>query len=208
MERHWWRVVAGFLLIVVGVVLTLAELNIIDMQTGLFGFGVLFVGAAIFLSLWLSNPGQWWPLIPGLILLSWAASALLGSLGAAEWVVSLVGFEGSALPFAYIYGRNRRDSWWALIPGGILALMGVSTALGRLAGEQWMDVFVLLGIALTFVTVFFANRRNWWALIPAGVLTLLALSVSPLGDYAQVVWAVLLISAGLGFVVYGLLHRR
>ena len=35
MERHWWRVVAGFLLIVVGVVLTLAELNIIDMQPGL-----------------------------------------------------------------------------------------------------------------------------------------------------------------------------
>jgi hypothetical protein len=207
MERHWWRVVAGFLLIVVGVVLTLAELNIIEMRPGLFGFGALLVGAAIFLSLWLSNPGEWWPLIPGLIMLSWAVSALLGSLRVADWVVSLVGFEGSALPFAYIYVRSRRQSWWALIPGGVLALMGVSTALGRLAGEQWMDVFVLLGIALAFVAVFFANRRNWWALIPAGVLTLLAVSVSPLGGYAQIVWAVLLIVAGLAFVLYGLLRR-
>jgi len=207
MERHWWRVVAGLLLIVVGVVLTLAELDIIELRSGDLGLAVLLVGAAVFLSIWLSNPGEWWPLIPGLIMLSWAVSALLGSLRVADWVVPLVGFEGSALPFAYIYARNRRENWWALIPGGILALMGVSIALGWLAGEEWIGVFVLLGIALAFVAVFLAKRRNWWALIPAGVLTLVAVSVSPLGGYAQIVWAVLLIAAGLAFVLNGLLRK-
>jgi len=207
MEKHWWRVIAGLLLIILGVVLTLAQFGLITISGAIVGMLALFTGAFIFLALWLSNTKEWWPLIPGGIMLAWGASALLGTLGLADWLVILVGFVGSALPFVYIFARNRRANWWALIPGGVLAFMGVATALGEIVGGEWVALFVLLGIALAFLVVFLVDRRNWWALIPAGVMTLVAISTSPLGGYAQLVWALLLIFAGSILVVYALLRR-
>jgi hypothetical protein len=200
-------VIAGILLIVVGIVLTLAQFQLITIDEWWFGMMGLFAGAAVFLALWLSNTREWWPLIPGLIMLSWAASGLLGILGLADWLGNLVGFAGSALPFLYVFVRNRQANWWALIPGGVLGLMAVTTVLGRLLGEGWTDFLVLLGIALAFLAAFLVNRRNWWALIPAGILTLVAISVGPWGAYAQVLWAAGLILAGTAMILYALLRR-
>lgn len=207
MQRHWWRVLAGLVLITVGVVLALQQLELLVIDESLLGMGALFVGSAVFVALWLSNPREWWPLIPGLVMLSWGVSTVIGRLGLATWLVTLVGFGGSALPFLLIFARNRRMNWWALIPGGILGMMGIATTLGLLVGEQWIDVFVLSGIAVAFLLVFLANRRNWWALIPAGVMTLVAISLSPLAAYAHLVWAGLLILAGSAFVLLALLRR-
>jgi hypothetical protein len=207
MQRHWWRVIAGLLLIVVGILLTLAQFQLITFDESWLGMVGLFVGAVIFLSLWLSNTREWWPLIPGLIMLSWAVSGLLGILGLADWLVNLIGFAGSALPFLYVFSRNRKANWWALIPGGIFGLMGVATVLGGLLGEGWTEFLVLLGIALAFLVVFLVNRRNWWALIPAGILTVVAFSAGPWGSYAQVVWASGLVLAGAAMILYALLRR-
>ncbi len=207
MQRHWWRVIAGLLLIVVGILLTLAQFQLITFDESWLGTLGLFVGAVIFLALWLGNTTEWWPLIPGLIMLSWGASSLLGILGLADWLVTLVGFAGSALPFLYIFARNRQANWWALIPGGVLGLIGVTTVLGELLGEGWTDFLVLMGIALAFLVVFLINRRNWWALIPAGILALVAIGVGPWGSYAQVVWAGGLILAGAAMILYALLRR-
>jgi hypothetical protein len=207
MQRHWWRVIAGLLLIVVGILLTLAQFELIAFDESWLGMVALFVGAAIFLALWLSNTREWWPLIPGLIMLAWATSSLLEIVGLADWLVSLVGLVGSALPFLYVFARNRQANWWALIPGGILGLIGVTTVLGELLGEGWTDFLVLMGIALAFLAVFLVNRRGRWALIPAGILALLAFSVGPWGAYAQVVWAAGLILAGAVMILYALLRR-
>jgi hypothetical protein len=207
MEKHWWRVAAGLLLIVVGIALTLVQLDLIRIEGEWVSMLILFVGAAIFLSIWFSNTRQWWPLIPGLIMLSWAFSTLLGLFGLADWFVSLVGSLGSALPFLYIFLSNRQANWWALIPGGVFAVVGVATLLGALLGEGWTDVFVLLGIALAFLAVFLANRRHWWALIPAGVLTLVAIGESPVASLGQLLFAGLLILAGVVLVAYSLLRR-
>jgi hypothetical protein len=206
-ERHWWRVLAGLVLIVVGVVLTLAQYELIVVHPDLLGMGALFLGALVFMALWLSNPKDWWPMIPGLVMLSWAVSGFLGRSGLAAWLVSLVGFAGSAVPFLLVYVRNRRRNWWALIPGGILGMMGLATTVGELVGEQWLPVFVLAGIAGAFLLVFLTNRRNWWALIPAGVLALVAVSLSPLGAYSTLVWSGLLVVAGLALVLYAILRR-
>jgi len=207
MEKHWWRIVSGLLLIVVGIALTLVQLDLIRIQGEWVSMLVLFVGVAIFLSIWLSNTKEWWPLIPGLIMLSWGVSTLLGLFGLADWFVSLVGFLGSALPFLYIFLTNRQANWWALIPGGVFAIVGVATTLGAFLGEGWEDVFVLLGIALAFVTVFLVNRRNWWALIPAGILTIVAISESPAAAVGQLLLAGVLILAGVVLVAYSLLRR-
>jgi len=66
-------------------------------------------------------------------------------------------------------------SWWAVIPGCVLAAIGVlillPPALDNIGG------FIFLGsLGLAFwLTYFGARAERWWALIPAGVLSTLAI---------------------------------
>lgn len=206
MERHWWRVIAGLLVILVGVVLLLEQFDLIVLDERFLGTVALFVGAGIFLALWFSNTKQWWPLIPGLIMLSWAVSNLLAMFNVPEALTSLIGVLGSALPFLYIFSLNRKANSWALIPGGIFALIGVATIVGSLVGQAWEDFVILMGIALAFFSVFVANRRNWWALIPGGVLALVAMSESPFGAVLGTVGPILIIAAGAILILYSFLR--
>ncbi|MGQ9494415.1 MAG: hypothetical protein ACUVR2_11765, partial [Anaerolineae bacterium] len=234
MAKHWWRVIAGLFIVIVGVLLLLAQLGWVVLQGAMWGSLALLAGAVIFGSLWLSNPTEWWPLIPGCILLgwgigllfdvlglpgwlvqlvgfagsalpffylffqqgakegwwalipagilsAWGVGSLLDGLGLPEMLVTLVGFEGSAVPFLMIFAMNRRKNWWALIPGGVMAFMGLVMALGQWLGEEWIPTLILFGIAAVFVVVFVVDRHNWWALIPAGVLLVVGIAVGPLG---------------------------
>jgi hypothetical protein len=208
MNRYVWRVVAGLLLIVGGALLLLSQLGLISLSGSLIGSLFLLGGAAFFLTVWLGDTSQWWPVIPAGIMLAWGVSGLLAMLGFPDWLLPLIGFAGSAFPFLYIFALDRADNWWALIPGGILALMGVAVTLGELVGGDWVAVFVLWGIALAFVLVFLADRRNWWALIPAGVMTIVGLSVSPLGPSMDVLLPGALIVVGLALVLRVLLGWR
>jgi len=140
-------------------------------------------------------------------MLAWGVTALLTTLGLADWLVTLVGFAGSTLPFLYIFLRDRKDNLWALIPGGIIAVVGAATVFGMLVGGDWVAAFVQWGIALAFVVVYANNRRNWWALIPAGVMALVGFSVSPLVSSADILLGVGLILVGL-FVIVRMLLRQ
>ncbi len=207
MKRNMWRVVAGLLLIALGVVLTLAQLNLLDLSGEWVGPVVMLVGAAVFLSIWSGNRKEWWPLIPGLVLAAWSAAGILDLLGVGEPVTGLVGIWGTALPFLLIFLQNRKSNWWALIPGGIVLLVGTAGVLGSVLGEEWVDVLVLVGIALAFLGVFVANRRSKWALIPAGVLGLVAIGSVPVQGVAQLLGAGLLILAGLALILFSVLRR-
>jgi len=260
MAKQWWRVTAGVLIVLVGIILLLVQLEIIAITGPLYGSIALLAGAFIFLALWLGNPEEWWPLIPGCIMGGWGVALLFGSLGLVDWMVTLigfgatvvpfvylffklgstegwwalipagvtgawglgtvlgqvglhdavvtfVGFVGSAVPFLIIFAMNRQENWWALIPGGVMGLMGIVTTLGQIVGEEWTATFIMLGIALTFFGVFIWNRRFWWALIPAGVLTLVGVSVAPVAGALQLTWAVLLIAFGCFLLVRALLPK-
>jgi hypothetical protein len=205
MRSGWWRVIAGLLIIVAGVLLLLVQFEWITLEGPFWGTLFLLGGAAFFLSLWLGDRAEWWPLIPGGVMLAWGLSTVLGNLGLAEWLVTLIGMVGSSLPFLYIFTRNRKTNWWALIPGGVLLLVGVATVLGELIGGDWVSTLVLLGIALAFALVFLMDRRNWWALIPAGVLAMVAIGVSPLA--VEFLFAVALILFGAYLILRMVLRR-
>jgi hypothetical protein len=205
MRSGWWRVIAGLLIIVAGVLLLLVQFEWITLEGTFWGTVFLLGGAAFFLALWLGDRAEWWPLIPGGVMLAWGLSTVLGNLGLAEWLVTLIGMVGSSLPFLYIFTRNRKTNWWALIPGGVLLLVGVATVLGELIGGDWVSTLVLLGIALAFALVFLMDRRNWWALIPAGVLAMVAIGVSPLA--VEFLFAVALILFGAYLILRMVLRR-
>jgi hypothetical protein len=94
---------------------------------------------------------------------------LLGDIGDVFWgAVFLAG--GALFLFAFFTG-----SWWAVIPGCVLAAIGVLILLPD-SLELFGGAVFLGGIALAFWIVFFsAVHERWWAIIPAGVLTTLAL---------------------------------
>lgn len=65
-------------------------------------------------------------------------------------------------------------SWWAVIPGCVLAAIGVLILLPD-SLQLFGGAVFLGGLALAFWVVYAtAARERWWALIPAGVLTTLA----------------------------------
>ena len=65
-------------------------------------------------------------------------------------------------------------SWWAAIPGCVLAGIGAMILLPD-SLEQFGGAVFLGGIGLAFWLAYFpARQERWWALIPAGVLTTLA----------------------------------
>ena len=65
-------------------------------------------------------------------------------------------------------------SWWAAIPGCVLAGIGAMILLPD-SLEQFGGAIFLGGIGLAFWLAYLpARQERWWALIPAGVLTTLA----------------------------------
>ena len=69
MRSGWWRVIAGLLIIVAGVLLLLVQFKWITLDGPFWGPLFLLGGAAVFLALWLGDRAEWWPLIPGGVLI-------------------------------------------------------------------------------------------------------------------------------------------
>lgn len=261
MKKDLWRIIAGALISIVGVILLLSQMEVIVLRGAIWGALALLAGGVVFCALWLSNTQEWWPLIPGSIMgcwglatlldilglpawlvtligfvgsslpffyiflkvgaqegwwalipggiiAAWGLGSVLGALGLPEALVPLIGFVGSALPFLYIFSLDRKKNWWALIPGGIMAVMGLVTMLGTVVGEEWTATLILWVIALVFLVVFLLDRRNGWALIPAGVLAVVGLGVSPVAPSLSVIGPAALILAGVFVVVRTLLRRK
>ena len=207
MKGNLWRILAGLLIILVGILLLVQQLGKIDLSGDFWGIAFMLGGGVIFLTLWLSERAQWWSLIPGGILASWGVAAPLGKLGLSATLVSLVGMFGSAAGFLAIYWMDRKENWWALIPAGVFVLVGIASVIGTAVGEDWTGSLVLWGIAAVFAVLYLRDRSQFWPLIPAGVLAVVGFGVSPLATSASFLFPALLIVAGALLVVRTLFRR-
>ena len=211
MDRLWWRLIAGLLLIAVGIILLLAQLEMISLTGPLWGGVVLLAGSSVFLALWLGNPSEWWPLIPGGIMAGWGAGTLCGALGLASWVVTLLGFGGTVAPFLYILFRlGASEAWWALIPAGVIGAWGAGAVLSDVGlHEAVVPLVGFVGSAVPFLLIFAMDRqKNWWALIPAAVMGLMGVVVT-LGEVVGEEWTATFIMLGiaLAFFVVSAINR-
>jgi hypothetical protein len=96
-----------------------------------------------------------------------------------QWLGSLFGFllfAAAGVAFTLLF-LNKREQWWALIPGcvffSLAALVGLDSVAPRL-GAAWGGPIFLGGISLAFWLIYLIHREHWWALIPGGVLLTLA----------------------------------
>lgn len=155
--------------------------------SGVHNWGILFPAAgcgAGAMAIWLSE--------------AHAAGELIGGL-----LMLIVSF-----PFWVGFLLNRRENWWALIPGWATAATGVVVLLSnRLAGE-WVGALVLFAVGLPFLVVFAIRREHWWALIPGGITTAVGLIVlvsAAVQD--ELLASLILVVIGLPFLVVYLANR-
>lgn len=200
MRRFDPRLWVGGLLIFLGLLTLLDNLNIISGISDIF-WGVIWGGIGLFfLYKLLTERASWWAAFPAFTLLGLSASSFLtGSLEAYD---GLVFFAGIAFAFWWVYFTDTQR-WWAIIPGGVMLTLGVVSALDAISGADSGGLF-LLGLGLTFVLVAVlpGGSSRSWALIPGVILLILgAVTGTSLQGFAGYIWPALLIILGGFFVV-------
>jgi hypothetical protein len=150
MERtQKWLLIPSYILLAIAAMLVLIELDVLRGDVV-----ALFVFAAIaipFLYAYFRNRRAWWYLIPAYVMIALFGLIGLDSLGAfmGDTEVSYIMFA-IALPFLYVYVRNTKN-WWALIPGGIMAIIGFAFLFtAELGGYIGPAFIILVGLWVLF----------------------------------------------------------
>ena len=192
---HWWSAFPGFTLVALGALILLPR------SLEEFG-GAIFLGG-IGLSFWYvyftSRVERWWAIIPACVLTALAvmivASARYEELGGAIFL------GGIGLAFLIVYFTERTERWWALIPAGVLATLAGVTIAAQKFGEFHTAGFFFFGLAITFLLVALLAGMRWayWPALALGVMGLLG--IASLLEFANYLWAAVLIAAG-GFILF------
>lgn len=151
----------------------------------------------------LSGWKQWGWLFPAGIFGGLAITVALATSNVDSAAVASSLFFGLLLPFAAAYLTDRTRNWWALIPGGVMLFLALTTLLVDSAGGEWVGALFLFLIALTFLVVYLNDRTRTWALIVAYVCAVL--SIAPMmasgGDLAAYYGSVFLFAVALPFFI-------
>ena len=114
---------------------------------------------------------------------------------------------GIGLAFLIVFLTDRAERWWALIPAGVLAtLAGVTIAAERF-GEFQTAGFFFFGLAITFLLVALLTGMTWayWPALALGIMGLLG--IASLLEFANYLWAIVMIGAG-GFMLFRYFTHR
>jgi hypothetical protein len=200
MKRYDPRLWIGGILIFLGALTLLDNLNIISNVSDVF-WGVIWglIGVYFLYRLFVDRT-NWWAVFPAFTLLGLSASQLLPD--------SLNGFSGLAflggisLAFWWVYFSDT-SRWWAIIPGGVMLTLGVISVLDNVTGvENGGLLFLGLGLTFILVAVLPGGSSRSWALIP-GVIMLVfgAFLGTPFAGLTAYLWPAVLIILGGYFVV-------
>jgi hypothetical protein len=157
LKAPWAPLIPAYVLTAIGVLVALLELNVLrDPFVAPF---VLAVIALPFLVTFLRDRSQWWALIPTYVLLAVGLMVLLteGGLMDDDLVPPYVLFA-IAIPFFVVFARNTKN-WWALIPAGILTIIGISFLIAEAAAE-YIGAIVLVAVGLWIVARQFFRKES------------------------------------------------
>lgn len=149
-ERSWWAVIPGLTLVGLAGAILLGEYGTRAMQP--LG-GTVFLGliGLAFLLIYLGNRDRWWAIIPAGVMLTLALIAGLSTFFEGADLGAVL-FFGLAATFGLLYfvPTPRGRMTWALIPAGVLLIMGilVLATLSPVAGYIWPLALILVGLYL------------------------------------------------------------
>ena len=206
-------IIAGIVLISAGVLLLLDLLNVIESAAYVPMLIFAAIGA-VFLSVFIRSPENWWAAIPGSVFLGLAAVIAASQFTDGGAGASFL-FLFMAAGFAAVYLRQR-GNWWAVIPSGVMLTLAVIVTLPQDLQGMPVAAVLFLGLAATFGVLSLVPvpdagpaGRMKWPLIPAAVLGVLgvifALQSTALLIAADILVLTLMILAGVALLVYAYL---
>jgi len=200
-------IVGGLLLVALGVLLFLNNLDVIDLDWSLLIGPIIALGGLVFLFVYIFDRKNWWALIPALTLLGLGATILLDALNIpfAETISGAILFLAIGLSFWLIY-INNSSNWWAIIPGGVLWSLAAVTLMPE---GTWISRGIFfLGLGLTFLLVYLLPKpegRMKWALYPAVALFLVGLLASiGASNLIKFIWPVVLLAGGVVLLYFAI----
>lgn len=144
-RSDWGLLVPAYVMGAIAALVALIELDVL--RDDFIATFVLTVIALPFLVGFLRNRKQWGLLIPAYVLL--AVGVMVGLLERGllnDLLVPAYVMFAIAVPFFVVYGRNPQQ-WWALIPGGIMAVIGLSFLIAEaMIGYAVPAVLILAGL--------------------------------------------------------------
>ena len=156
-RSDWWMLLAAYVLWAIALLIALVVPEIL--QDEAVATYVLLVIALPFLAVYLRDRRQWWALIPAYVMVVVAVMIGLIGLGVLDdMLVPAFVLLAIALPFFVVFARDRRQ-WWALIPGGILAVIGLVFLIAE-AALEYIGGFVLLLVGAAILVRAFAPRKG------------------------------------------------
>jgi hypothetical protein len=155
-RTDWGMLLATYVLWAIALLVALVTSEIL--QDEAVAFYVLLVIALPFFAVFLRDRALWWALIPAYVLLAIAVMVGLIGLGLLEdLLVPAYVLLAIALPFFVVYVRNR-SYWWALIPGGILAVIGLAFLVAE-AAFAYIGALVLVLVGAGLLLRVFTRRE-------------------------------------------------
>jgi hypothetical protein len=154
-RTQWWAVIPGLTLLGIGEIIAVG--HFLPQHADILGAPVLMVFISLsFWIIYLTNRENWWAIIPGGILLSIGVFIGLEAIFEGVEMVGIM-FLGMGLTFVVVAYFPSQESWmrWALIPAGVLLLMGVIFLGSAFSVLEILGpaVLVLAGLYLIYRTV-------------------------------------------------------
>jgi hypothetical protein len=193
----------GMLLIIGGALALAQQMGYIDQlspQVGMYSFAAISLIALIMYAL--SGWKEWGWLFPVGIFGGLAVTTELAISNVDNAAIGSPLFFGLLIPFVAAYLTDRSRNWWALIPGGVMLFLALTTLLVDSAGGEWVGSLLLFMIAFSFLVVYLNNRTRTWALLVAyilGVLSIAPAMASGGGDTAAYYGPIFLFAVALPF---------
>ena len=195
----------GILLIGGGALALAQQMGYIDqLPETLWTWIFALISLLAFVSYALSGWKEWGWLFPAGVFGGLAVTIFLATNGVSNAAVGSPLFFGLLIPFVAAYLTDRSQNWWALIPGGIMLFLAMTTLLVDSMGGEWIGSMLFLIIALAFLMVYLTNRTRTWALLVAyimGVLSIAPAMASGGGDTAAYYGPIFLLAIGIPFFV-------
>ena len=149
---NWWAIIPSFILFAIALMLLLTTLNVLSDE--MIAPLILFSIAIPFLVVYFTNRDYWWALIPAYamivigIMVGLIETGILKDLLIPAYIMMAI-----AIPFFVVYFRNK-EYWWALIPGGIMCLMGLGFLLSEPVGKFLIPAALIIVGAWVLVRQF------------------------------------------------------
>jgi hypothetical protein len=199
----------GLVLILGGVVLLLVTTDLLPEMTGQAWAIIWSIAAVVLLAGYLLTGWRhWYYLFPGAVsaaitALLWLVEADVAGSAAAGLFLAII-----SVPFWIAYLIDSQTNRWALIPGGVVAAIGVVLLFEGEVSDNVFVALILLAIAMPFVVIFLLDRRQWWALIPGYVMAVLGLIFLIVGEDGAYLPVMIMFGIALPFLVVFLRDRR